>query len=1121
MNPTEALRAASAGPDEAGSGPDDPRVLAAVEEYLAALEAGRAPARAEFLSRHAAIAARLADYLDGLELIHRAGSAAGPASGGAAPADDLAGAEPLGDFLLVREVGRGGMGVVYEAEQRSLGRRVALKVLPFAATMDPRQLQRFHNEARAAASLDHPHIVHVHAVGCERGVHYYAMQFIEGQTLAALIADLRRRSDRPAPTEEHPTTPHVAGPLAPAAPSAETAPRAAASTERAPRGRDHFRRVAELGIQAAEALDHAHALGVVHRDIKPANLLVDGRGGLWVTDFGLAHVQSDARLTLTGDLVGTLRYMSPEQALAKRGVVDHRADVYSLGATLYELLALEPAFGGADREELLRQIAFEEPKPPRRLNKAIPAELETIVLKALEKNPAERYATAQELADDLRRWLQDRPIQARRPSWARVAAKWTRRHRPVVGSVLAALVVGLAATAWQAVRATVAEQEARSALGQLEQEQDKTTAALKEARRAGQQTLEALRALTDEVLERHMARQTQLTEPDRVFLRQVLRHYEGFAATKGDGPENRAIRAEGFYRVGRIRAGLGERQDARSAYERAIALQKQLAADFPTVPGYRDSLGDSHNSLGVLLADLGKPAEAEAEFRQALVLRKQLAAEFPTMASYRWVLAGTRNNLGNLWAGLGKSAEAEAEFRQALALQEQLAAGFPTVPHYRHSLANSHNGLGNLLKEVGKRAEAEAEYRKAIAVRKRLVADFPTVPDYRYNLAGSHHNLGQLLAGLGRPVEAEAECRQALALQRQLAADFPTVPNYRDYLARHHNNLGAVLWRLGKRAEAEAEFRQALTLRKQLAADFPNVPGYRRNLAESHHNLGGALAGLGKWTKVEAEYRHALALYRQLAADFPTVPGYRQNLANSHNSLGALLSDLRKPAEAGPEYRQALALYKQLAADFPNVPDYQIGLAGNYCNLGNLVRDRPADALRWYDQAIQVLAAALAREPRLATARRYLRNNHICRAEALMKLDRLADAARDWDRALELDDSPKRARVRLVRAQSLARIEPAKAVAEAEALLQGDPLPPYLLYDAACVYALASGRVRDAAVTDKYAARALALLRQVQQTGWFDDPAQVEHLKQDTDLEPLRSRADFQKLLAALQAPKQ
>ena len=190
------------------------------------------------------------------------------------------------------------------------------------------------------------------------------------------------------------------------------------------RGRDYFRKVAELGVQAAEALDHAHQLGIVHRDIKPANLLLDGRGNLWVTDFGLAHMQhGEANLTVTGQALGTPRYMSPEQALAKRVPIDHRTDVYSLGATLYELLTLRPAFPSEDRQELLRQIAFEDPARPRRLERAIPAELEIIVLKAMEKRPQDRYATAQELADDLRRWLLDQPIRARRPSLGAGGAK--------------------------------------------------------------------------------------------------------------------------------------------------------------------------------------------------------------------------------------------------------------------------------------------------------------------------------------------------------------------------------------------------------------------------------------------------------------------------------------------------------------------------------------------------------------------------------------------------------------------------------------------------------------------------------------------------------------------------
>src|SRR5262249_53806648 len=295
-----------------------------------------------------------------------------------------------------------GMGIVYEAEQLALARRVALKVLPFAVGLDARQLQRFKNEAHAAANLHHQNIVPVYFVGCDRGVHYYAMQFIDGRTLADMIAELRQIAGLPVEDE----TAHVSQ-ARNISNTDVTPPAANRSTDRSVTSAAYFRTVANLGVQTAEALDHAHQVGIVHRDIKPANLLVDGRGNLWVTDFGLAQIQEDTRLTRTGDLLGTVRYMSPEQALGKPAPLDHRTDIYSLGVTLYELLALEPAFGANNRRELLRQITLDEPRPPRRLNRSIPADLETIVLKAAAKTPGERYATARELAEDLRRFLED------------------------------------------------------------------------------------------------------------------------------------------------------------------------------------------------------------------------------------------------------------------------------------------------------------------------------------------------------------------------------------------------------------------------------------------------------------------------------------------------------------------------------------------------------------------------------------------------------------------------------------------------------------------------------------------------------------------------------------------
>jgi serine/threonine protein kinase/formylglycine-generating enzyme required for sulfatase activity len=434
----------------------DERLFDVIAAYVEARDQGQVTDRLQWLARYPEFAEELEAFFatrDRLEVLAapQTGALAQPVG---APAEaSLPPAHPelgqLGDFHLLREIGRGGMGVVYEADQISLGRRVALKVLPFAAALDPKQMRRFQNEARAAGHLHHTHIVPVHAVGCERGVHFYAMQFIEGQTVAGVIRELRENVECRMTNDQRMANaqgPSTSGPEPGA--QGETIVRHSTFGILSSLGIGHssfFRTVAQLGVQAAEALEHAHDEGVIHRDIKPANLLVDAKGQLWITDFGLARCRDNAGLTTSGDMVGTLRYMSPEQALAKRVLIDHRTDIYSLGVTLYELLTLEPAFSGSDREELLRQIAFEEPRAPRQRNKAIPRELETIVLKATEKSREARYATAQELADDLRRFLEDKPIQAKRPTLLQRAAKWARRHKTVVQA--GGVVLGLAVLA--------------------------------------------------------------------------------------------------------------------------------------------------------------------------------------------------------------------------------------------------------------------------------------------------------------------------------------------------------------------------------------------------------------------------------------------------------------------------------------------------------------------------------------------------------------------------------------------------------------------------------------------------------------------------------------------------
>jgi serine/threonine protein kinase/WD40 repeat protein len=444
-----------------------------VEQVADHLAAGRHAEIEALIAHHPEHAARVRQLLPAMNLLAVTGQSGASAESANRPAQMSFGT--LGDFRIVREIGRGGMGVVYEAEQISLSRRVALKVLPFAGMLDPRQLQRFTNEAKAAAGLHHQNIVPVYAVGNDRGVHFYAMQLISGQTLADVIRTLRagrpraeeRASqgaesavaaeidealekasvDRPRKPEQTDLKSEIRNPQ----PTAGTLPVAELTTLDGRSSRDWFRTVALWGAQIADALDYAHAVGLVHRDVKPANLMLDGDGKVWVTDFGLAQMEADAGLTMTGGIVGTLRYMSPEQAGGQRALVDQRTDVYSLAVTLYELLTLEPAFRAADHKQLLRQVLEEDPKRPRLVAPSLPLDLETIILKATQKEPPQRYATASALADDLRRYLADRPITARRPGLAERARRWCRRHAKWVAAATAMLLLAVVGTSAAAV----------------------------------------------------------------------------------------------------------------------------------------------------------------------------------------------------------------------------------------------------------------------------------------------------------------------------------------------------------------------------------------------------------------------------------------------------------------------------------------------------------------------------------------------------------------------------------------------------------------------------------------------------------------------------------------------
>jgi serine/threonine protein kinase len=724
-----------------GFAKDDPRVIAALETYLEALRAGHPLSRDEFLAQHTEIAEELGECLSGLEFIQNAAPQLADAQLASAQlADAIPPAAQLGEYRILREVGRGGMGVVYEAEQISLGRRVALKVLPFAAAIDPKQRQRFQIEAQAAAQLHHPHIVPIFGVGCDQGIHYYAMQFVEGRSLAAILHELRSGAEPHAPngellpayvmdrTEEAPPLSQAS--IEPDPPGKSNAEACACTkgenreeiagpdtvmTHRAGSGsgnhslassaigttrrdRAFCRNVARLGAEAADALDHAHGLGIVHRDIKPANLLIDPHGALWITDFGLARFSSDLSLTNTGDMVGTLRYMSPEQAQATGGVVDQRTDIYALGVTLYELLTLQPAFNGRDHQELLRQIAVDEPVSIRRLNLAVPRDLETIILKAIAKNPSSRYTTAEEFAADLRRFMDDQPILARRPGRLERGLRWAHRHRDLVataaGILVLALIIGTATT-WSQIRKTEAQ------VRKTDEALLKTAEAL---HRKEQFIIKSFPLLERNLLANtsvmnsgDQSHPTTANEAGESF-EQAMNVYQQAVELPPTDANSRTIIARAYTRLGYLRwmmswfKGTNGRPDpallanAQSDYRQSIERLEKLLVESPDKVRIRRYLAEALGlgNLGCCLMSEMREEEADPLYRRSVEIRRDLlcngdaavtpgsTAGGPPEASDFWYLVNTVEFLASRLEAKGKRADADR-------MREQLERDVATI----------------------------------------------------------------------------------------------------------------------------------------------------------------------------------------------------------------------------------------------------------------------------------------------------------------------------------------------------------------------------------------------------------------------------------------------------------
>jgi serine/threonine protein kinase/tetratricopeptide (TPR) repeat protein len=1067
--------------------------------FLAALEINSEAERAAFLKDACEGNPQLQAQVDSLLQAHvKAQPILDAAPSPDAPVDpstvERAGAV-IGPYKLIEQIGEGGMGTVWMAQQTTpVKRTVALKLIKEG--MDSRLVvARFEAERQALALMDHANICRVLDAGAtSAGRPYFVMDLVKGVPITRYC-------------DENRLTP---------------------------------RQRLELFVPVCQAVQHAHQKGVIHRDLKPSNVLValyDGKPAPKVIDFGVAKAteQSLTERTLVtgfGAIVGTLDYMSPEQAEFNQLDVDTRSDVYSLGVLLYELLAGSPPFTrkeleGAGLLEMLRVIREQEPsKPstklstseglpslaasrgtePTKLTRQLCGELDWIVMKALEKDRNRRYETANGFAQDVQRYLADEPVLAGPPSaWYRVR-KFARRNKgPVLAaaSILFVLVAGITGTTFGLVR-----EAAQRKIADAEK---------KKAEQAEADTLADYRASTDDAIEQLIGSKSDLGPQERAYLEKTLKRWQAFAARQGDDERSQAIRAEGHRRLGYLWQKLGRREEARVEYETARDLCNLMAAAYPTVPEYLHLLATVHGNLGVLLRDLGQDDAARAAYETARDVHQKLASAFPAVALHQQLLASTHLNLGLLLRDLGQRNAARAEYETARDLQKKLVAAFPDVPRYRLELAGMHNSLGVLLYDLGQRDAARAEFETVRDLQKELVAAFPAVPEYQQELAKTHHNLAVLLNRLGQRDAALKVFEAALDLQKKLVTAFPVMPQYQQNLSKTHHNLAVLLVELGQLGAARTQFESARDLRKRLVAAFPTVPNYQRDLAHTHNSLGLLLRHLSQPAAARAEYTTAHDLQQKLATAYPAVPEYQEELAGTHNNLGLLLTGLGQHDAARKEFESARNVHQKLATAFPAVPDYQINLGASYCNFGILVRGagQAADSLHWFDLAIRTLAPVYDRDRRAVTAKAFLRNSHVNRARAYDRLRKHAEAVKDWDRTVELTDRSEQAAYRAGRAYSrLLAGYTAEAVAEVAELTKAPNCSSDQWYDFACVYAVASSKIAEK--KQQYADRAMELLRQAIQAGYKN----AAHMAEDADLAPLRPREDFKKLLAELNAQK-
>jgi tetratricopeptide (TPR) repeat protein/tRNA A-37 threonylcarbamoyl transferase component Bud32 len=790
---------------------------------------GESPQLEEYLRRFPALAPELILQfeVDGALEPTTLGAAAGSVTwrfDGSRPPPAVPGLPAIPGYQVLGELGRGGMGVVYKARQIRLNRIVALKMILAGDHAGPEASARFLAEAELIARLHHPHIVQIYAFGDCDGRHYFAMEYVAGGTLAD------RLDGNPRP------------------------------------GRESARLIETL----ARAIDEAHRLGIVHRDLKPANILLSTDGVPKIADFGLAKwLDAQSGLTQTHSIVGTPNYMAPEQAGPGRNPIGPAADVYSLGAILYELLTGRPPFQAATVLETLDRVRSEEPVAPTRLRPKLPKDLVTICLKCLAKEPARRYGSAAELAEDLRRFeagetIRARPVRGHERLW-----RWCRRE-PVVASLALALTAGLAGVATQWRRAEMHLKDAIHQRGRAERNTRRQIVANlalraanereRAARRRSQERFNAamkvLRKIEETTKDAALLREARFQPLRASLLQTALGFYKELQTSLEEdaSPGARLQLSNAYKRVGRVTWDLGLREEAVVAYRHSLALVEELAAAAPTDPAIRAALGSGHAQLGFAFRTMGRPAEALQAYEQARAIQDPLARADPASARRQEVLSWTLSNLGVIHQELGHSTEAIRLHRQAIAIHDELVRRAPTNTRQRTDLGWCWRYLGLALASSDPAAALD-ELTRASALHEELVRIDPTDVEFRWRLARCLDEVGRIRSLSRRPSGAAGPLERAAEIYEGLVRDDPVL--YSVDLARNQLYLASQRAFSDRAEEAEACLRRAGEAANRAAQVEPGALFFDMACAASLWSVAGHDGAIGP---VERERRATRAI---------------------------------------------------------------------------------------------------------------------------------------------------------------------------------------------------------------------------------------------------------------------